>query len=207
MTTYVFSPQLKKGALIGVDPANPLARAIIFQYNPETLTRTLQPQTSEAKESQADALRLKGPPTETIRAEVLLDASDQLEQGDPATGSFGLLPVLSALEILVYPKSSTVIANQALAAAGILEIVPPEAPLTLFVWGPQRILPVRLNTITITEEAFDPQLNPIRAKVSLDMRVLTYQELSLDSYGGSLFLAHQMLKELIGAQGSVFKAI
>ena len=82
-----------------------------------------------------------------------------------------------------------------LAAAGVIEVVAPEAPLTLLVWGPKRVLPVRMNGFTITEEAFDPNLNPIRAKVSLDLMVLNYHDLGLVSVGGALFMAHQIAKE------------
>jgi hypothetical protein len=93
-----------------------------------------------------------------------------------------------------------------LAAAGMIEIVPPEAPLTLFVWGLKRVVPVRIKTLTITEQAFDPALNPIRAKVTLAMDVLTYQDLGLASVGGALFMAHQVIKEAmatINGAGSI----
>src|SRR5260221_8893790 len=170
MTTFPGSPKVQKGALIGIDPANPLASVVVFQYNPDTLTRSLTPQTSGGEPTssgRAEALRLKGPPVETINLDVEIDAVDQLEKGDSLAGTLGIYPALSALEMLLYPKSALVIANEILAAIGIIEIIPPEAPLTLLVWNVKRILPVRLTTFSITEEAFDPALNPIRAKVSL----------------------------------------
>lgn len=197
MTTFPGSPPVLKGAMIGVDPANPLASVIVFQYNPDTLTRTITAQAAGAGGDRNEALRLKGPPQETIKLDVEIDAADQLEKAEPLVTSAGIYPALSALEMLLYPKTAVVIANEALAAAGIIEVLPPEAPLALFVWGPKRVLPVRLTEFTITEESFDPMLNPIRAKVSLGLRVLTYQDLGLPSAGGALFMAHQAMKEVM----------
>jgi hypothetical protein len=197
--TFPGSPRLLKGAIIGLDPANPLASVVIFQYNPDTLTRTVQARAAGggADGSQSEALRLKGPPEETISLEVEVDAADQMERGDAITGQFGVAPSLASLELLLYPKSALVIANEVLAALGIIEVIPPEAPLTLFVWGLKRVVPVRLTQLSITEEAFDPALNPIRAKVGLSLRVLTYDDLGLLSIGGGLFLAHQVIKEVM----------
>src|SRR5262249_47720729 len=114
----------------------------------------------------------------------------------------GIYPQLSALEMLVYPKSALVIANTALLLAGTIEIIPPNAPLTIFIWGPKRALPVKLTEFTITEEAHDPSLNPIRAKVSLGLRVLSYADLPVTNPGYGLFLAHQVAKEALAIVGS-----
>ena len=195
MTTFPNSPHLQKGAIIGLDPANPQTSIIVFQYNPDTLTRTLTSQTSGSNADQGEVLRLKGPPQETIKLDVEIDATDQLEQAKEPATTMGIYPILASLEMLLYPKSRLVIANEVLMNMGMIEIVPPEAPLTLFAWGAKRVLPVRLTSFTITEEAFDPSLNPIRARVSLDMRVLNYQDLGLASVGGALFMAHQIAKE------------
>jgi Contractile injection system tube protein len=202
MTTFPNSPKLLKGAIVGVDIFNPLASVIVFQYNPDTLTRTLQARTSAGQANQSEALRFSGPPEETIKLEVELDAADQLEKAEPTTVQLGLHPTLAALELLLYPKSVLVIANEVLARLGIIEVIPPEAPLTLFVWGDKRVLPVRLTSFSITEEAFDVNLHPIRAKVSLDLKVLSYHELGLLSKGGSLFMAHQLAKEAMATVGA-----
>jgi len=146
-------------------------------------------------------LRLKGPPRETIKLDVEIDAADQLERANPLATTMGLYPTLASLEMLLYPKSALTIANEVLAAVGIIEIIPPEAPMTLFVWGPKRTLPARLTEFTITEEAFDPNLNPIRAKVGLSLRVLNYQDVGLLSVGGALFMAHQVAKEVMATIG------
>src|SRR5881409_1186919 len=105
MTTFPGSPRLLKGAIVGLDPVNPLASVIVFQYNPDTLTRTLTAQTAGTNADRGEALRLKGPPQESIKLDVEIDATDQLEQaGFPAT-ELGIYPTLSALEMLLYPKS------------------------------------------------------------------------------------------------------
>jgi hypothetical protein len=203
MTTFPGSPSVQKGAIVGLDPFNPLASVIIFQYNPESLTRTLTAQTAGGNPAQGEALRLKGPPRETITLSVEIDAADQLEKVEALATTVGLHPTLASLEMLLYPKSALVIANEVLARIGVIEVIPPEAPLTLLIWGLQRVVPVRLTTFTITEEAFDTQLNPIRAKVSLGFGVLTYQDLGLLSAGGAIFMAHQVMKEVMATIGGI----
>ena len=207
MTTFPGSPRLMKGAIVGIDPMNPLASVTMFQYNPDTLTRTLTAQTTVGQGGdRSEALRLKGAPTEEIKLDMEIDATDQLEKGAGQTVAMGIYPQLSALEMLIYPKSILVIANTVLLAAGTIEVIPAAAPLTLFIWGPKRILPVRVTTFTITEEAYDTALNPIRARVSLGLRVLSYNDLSLSHPGYSLFLAHQVVKEamaVVGGAGSI----
>jgi Contractile injection system tube protein len=200
VSSFPGSPKLLKGAIVGVSVIDPLSSVVIFQYNPDTLTRTIRVSAASHEGDKTEALRLKGPPDETVRLDVEIDAIDQLEQGDEAAEQLGVYPALSRLELLLYPSSTTVIANEILAAAGVIEVVAPEAPLTLLVWGPKRVLPVRMNGFTIAEEAFDPNLNPIRAKVSLDLMVLNYQDLGLVSVGGALFMAHQIVKETMAKQ-------
>jgi hypothetical protein len=192
-----------KGAIIGMDLFNPLSSVAVFQYNPETVTRTLQPQTAGEGAGRAEAMRLKGAPVETIKMDIEIDATDQLEKGAGTASSLGIYPQLSALEMLVYPKSALVIANTVLLAAGTIEIVPPMGPFTLLVWGLKRVLPVRLTEFTITEEAHDGGLNPIRAKVSLGLRVLNYNDLLLTNPGYHVFLAHQITKEVFATMGSI----
>jgi len=203
MSTFPGSPQVQKGAIVGLDPFNPLASVVIFQYNPDTLTRTLTAQTAGSALNAGEALRLKGPPQENITVSIEIDAADQLEKADGLATTVGLYPTLSSLEMLLYPKSALVIANEVLAQLGMIEVIPPEAPLTLFIWGIKRVLPVRLTTFSITEEAFDTNLNPIRAKVNLALRVLNYQDLGLLSAGGAIFMAHQIMKEVMATIGGV----
>jgi hypothetical protein len=206
MTTFPQSPRLIKGALVGVDIANPLASVVVFQYNPATMTRRLEARAAGEGGDVGETTRLSGPPKETITLSVEIDAADQLEKSDAQTLETGIHPKLAALEILVYPPSGRVIANLGLLSAGLIEIVPPEAPFTLFVYGPGRVLPVKLSEVRVTEEAHDIKLNPIRATVSLSMQVLSYCDFAPDHPGHAMFLAHQLAKETlakIGASGSL----
>lgn len=196
--TLSSSPRLVKSGIVLVDPASgAVIRVITLQYNPDTLSRTFQIQGAGQAGDRSEALRLTGPPLETIKLDAEIDATDQLEAPDrnPDSVALGLHPQLAALESITYPLAQALIENDGLAAAGTIEIVPVEAPLTLFVWSAQRILPVRLTDVSITEEAFDPALNPIRAKVSLGMRVLSVDDLGFAHRGGSLFMAYLTAKE------------
>ena len=204
MSSFPGSPRLLKGALIGLDPVNPLARVVVFQYNPDTMTRKLEPRAVSAEGDRGEAFRLTGAPKETITLSVEIDATDQLEQGNRIAVTTGLYPTLSALELMLYPKSATVIANLVAELIGTVELIPEEAPMTLFVWGPQRVLPVRVTGLSITEEAHDQLLNPIRAKVDLSLSVLSYQDLSLT--GRIFFLTHHIMKEVM-ANINVFNSI
>jgi hypothetical protein len=197
MTSSPLSPPVFKGALVTADPLRPASSVVVFQYNPETLTRTLTARTSGG-EAGAGPLRLSGPPEETLKLAIEIDATDQLESGDAVASALGIAPALAALELLLYPSSATVIANEVLARAGVIEIIPMEAPLTLLVWGARRILPVRVTDFSVTEEAFDPALNPIRAKVDLGLRVVSYYDTGLLSAAGALSLAGHVAREVLG---------
>jgi hypothetical protein len=206
MSTFPGSPRLIKGAIVALDPKNPVASVIVFQYNPDTMTRRLEARTSASESSDRfEALRLTGPPKETITISIEVDATDQLETANPIAVASGVNPTLAALEMLFYPKSLKVMANLTATAAGLIEIIPIEAPLTLFVWGPTRVLPVRITSFSITEEAFDTLLNPTRAKVDLTLQVLSYYDLKKSNPGFSLFMAYQITKELM-ATTNVFNS-
>jgi hypothetical protein len=202
MTTFPRSPRLVKGAIVAVDPFRPPPTVIAFQYNPKIMTRRLDAQIGSAGGSRTEALRLKGPPKETITLKVMINAADQLERSDPTTTILGIYPQLSALEMLIYPKSLQVIANTILAALGTIEVMPPEAPMTLLIWGVKRVVPVSLTSFTITEKEFDTRLNPIRAEVALTMQVLTYDDLPMTNPGYYVFLAHQVAKEVMSTMSS-----
>lgn len=128
MTTFPNSPRLIKGAIVGIDIFNPIPGVILFQYNPDTLTRRLQARTSDEGGNKSEALRLEGAPQETISLDIEIDATDQLEKAEGTAVSMGIYPQLSALEMLIYPKSSVVIANHVLLATGTIEVIPPVAP-------------------------------------------------------------------------------
>jgi hypothetical protein len=203
MTTFPRSPRVLKGALVSFDRKHPIAKVIVFQYNPEKVTRSFSGKEGAGEGDRTEVLRIKGAPSETITMTVEIDATDQLEKVDPVALALGIYPQLSALELILYPTSAHVTAKTALALAGTLEIAPPEAPFTLLAAGPNRILPVRLTGLSITETAFDTNLNPIQAEVELTLQVLTYDDFPPRHAGHALFLAHQVGKEAMAALGTL----
>lgn len=202
------SPRLARGGLVLLDPVSGrLLKVVSFQYNPDTLTRTLVPQgIGPEPGDRLEALRLTAPPQETIKLEAEIDATDALETpnataADQTVATVGLLAYLATLELIITPPTSVLLADDSLAQVGMIEIAPAEAPLTVFAWGPNRVVPVRLTEFSVTEHAFDTALNPIRATVNLSMRVLTVYDLGFGVPGGLLYLLHQQAKErLAGLQ-------
>lgn len=197
------SPRIVKGGLVEVDiETSQVLNVISFQYNPDTLTRSLQIQAAESEGGdRSNALRLRGPAVETISFDAEIDATDRLADpgSNPNAVEFGIHPQLAALEGLVQPPTDRLIQNDQLAASGVLEILPLQEPMTLFVWGKQRIVPVRVTDLSITEEAFDVALNPIRAKVSVSLRVLSVEDLGFDHPGGNVFMAHLGNRETLAS--------
>ena len=211
MTTFPGSPHLLKGGVVLIDAeTSAVQRIITLQYNPDTLTRTLQVQGFGGEGGErSEALRLKGPPVETIKLDAEIDATDRLELADTTATQVGIHPQLAALEAIIYPASSQLLSNNSLAQSGTLEIAPMETALTLFIWSKNRILPVRLTDFSVTEEAFDTNLNPIRAKVSLGMRVLNIDDLGFDHKGGSLYMSYHQNKERLAGmfKGGVLSSL
>lgn len=206
MSSFPNSPQLLKAGIVLMNPDNgSVIRVISLQYNPDTLTRSFQMQSYGDGGDRSEALRLKSSPVETIRLEAEIDATDQLEfpGNNPGIVGNGIHAQLAVLESMLYPGSEALQENYRLAGRGVLEIVPMEAPLSLFVWSKHRAVPVRVTEFSVTEEAFDPSLNPIRARVSLGLRVLSINDLGFEHRGGSLFMSYLKNKEaLAGMVGS-----
>lgn len=206
MSSFPGSPRILKGGIVLIDAGSSVVlRMIALQYNPDSLTRSLQVQALGADGGdRSEVLRLKGPPVETLKLEAEIDATDQLEfpEQNSVTTQSGIFAQLAALETMVYPSSAQLRANDVLAQIGTLEIVPMETPLALFVWSKSRILPVRITEFSITEEAFDTALNPIRAKVSLGLRVLSVNDVPSGHKAASLFMNYLQQKErLAGSSG------
>lgn len=207
MSGYSQSPRIVKGGIVLVDPASAQVRRVIaLQYNPEKLTRSLQVKGAGEGADRSEALRLTGPAIETFRLEADIDAADQLEFPDQHANvvAAGIAPQLAVLESLVNPRAADLLAGKALADSGTLEIAPMESALALFVWGAARIAPVRVTEFSITEEAFDPALNPINATVSLSLRVLSIDDLGFDHKGGGLFMAYLQSREKLASKAATF---
>lgn len=200
MTGFPRSPLiLKAGIVLLPTPFQP-QRIVVLQYNPDQLSRTLQIQAMSGESGdRSEALRLKGAPVETFKLEAEIDATDQLEIPDqnPSFRDFGIFPQLAAMESLISPTSDQLSGMESILAEGTVEIAPVEAPLALFVWSTQRVAPVRVTEFSIIEEAFDTQLNPIRAKVSLSLRVLTISDFGFGHKGGQYFMAYLKNKEFL----------
>jgi hypothetical protein len=213
MSSFPGSPKLIKGGLVLVDAETAsVLRIISLQYNSDSLTRTLQVQTAGGSSNdRVEPVRFKGPAVETFKLDADIDATDQLEFPDQnATAvQFGIQPQLALLESLVQPTAAQLSAVDREASSGTLEIAPMLAPLALFVWGKSRVVPVKVTDFSITEEAFDPSLNPVRAKVSLSLRVLSTDDLGFSSKAGSLFIAYLQSKEQLAgkAQPSTFATL
>jgi len=194
---------LVKGGIVRVAPdSGQVLNVIALQYNPDTVTRSLQVQGVGTESGpHVDQLRLKGPPIETYKLDVEIDATDRLEHPDvdPTVTVAGIAPQIAVLELLIYPTSDQLVRADQRTRAGSLEIIPMDTPLALFVWNALRIIPVRITDFSVTEEAFDALLNPIRAKISLGMRVLSVDDLGFSSLGGSLYLTYQRRKEQLAA--------
>ncbi|GAA2416631.1 hypothetical protein GCM10010420_53600 [Streptomyces glaucosporus] len=201
MTRYADIPKPIRSGIVIVDPERGTPqRIIVLQFNPDTLERSISPQAAGGSGDAGgggsggdrnEALRLKGPAQETWKFTAELDATDQFEVAAPD----GIHPQLATLEMLVQPTTAQLRDATKLARKGTIEISPIEMPLTLFTWGSKRVMPVRLTELSVNESAFDVNLNPIRASLSIGMKVLTVSDLPAGHRGAELYLAHLAQKE------------
>ena len=180
-TGYARSPKLLKGALVklGEGFLGPIPNIIVFQYNPEKLSRQFSSfDVSQNRQSNSDTATTDEPfdPDESYTVTLEMDAADALENPEthPIAAISGVADRIAALEMLVYPTAPDDIINSLTAAIGLTnETVPKnKVPVILFIWGPGRILPVRITSLSIDEQAFSPTLFPIQATVKLTLKVL-----------------------------------
>ncbi|GHJ32888.1 MULTISPECIES: hypothetical protein [Streptomyces] len=206
MTRYPDIPKPIRSGIVLVDPERGTPqRIIVLQFNPDTLERSLAPQSAgdqadsggggSGSGDKNEALRLKGPAQETWKFTAEIDATDQFEVAAPD----GIHPQLATLEMLVQPTTAKLREAMRLSKKGTIEISPIEMPLTLFTWGSKRVMPVRITELSINESAFDVNLNPIRASLSIGLKVLTVSDLPAGHRGAELYLAHLAQKERLAA--------
>lgn len=206
---YSRTPFLLKGALIEFSERfiGPIPNIIIFQYNPASLTRSLEvydpyreEQVTNSDEGESIEVRRflstdtqPSDPPETFTLDLELDATDELEIGDPAALLTGVADRLAALEMLLYPQEGSLLGDllgsvsislggggaNASAEAQAEDVPRGRVPIVLFVWGPGRIVPVRLTSFSVDEQAHSPILYPTQAKVSVGIKVLTEADLNL----------------------------
>lgn len=164
---------LLKGALISISRSNPLMKIpVMFQYNPTTLTRSLAPRYYQKRGD-----RFTGPATQSIDITVQLEASDQ-----SWLTPVGILPQLAALEMMVNPASEDLESYMTDLKSNKMQAVPPLAPRILFVWGPSRILPVQIKSLSVSEKMFNNFLTPMMADVTLKMEIYPFDQVSDDDY-------------------------
>ncbi len=185
-----------KGALVEFAPTFlpiPLPNVIVFQYNPETMTHTWsQPEAAGGAGTEtSNPLAVKGMPGEEFSFTIAMDSDDDIANASftaPLAEVSGLYSRLAALEMLLYPTGTSNALVGAVSAAissalgggdsGPKRTVPQSVmPVTLFIWGPGRIVPVRVTALTITEQLYDQALNPVHAQAQVSLRVLTPAEL------------------------------
>lgn len=204
MTSFPRSPKTLKGGFIRMDAeGRQVLATITFQYNPDSLSRTLAPRAAKTDGGdRLEALRLTGPPVETMKLDIEIDATDLLEHpGDnPETIASGITQQLAELEMMIIPASADLEAASRLALTGTIEVLPMPSPMLLLVLGANRTLPVRVSDFSIVEEAFDVNLNPIRARVSLGLRILSSDDLAHGSKGAELFMVALKRREKLAAR-------
>lgn len=208
MSSFPGSPRVLPGAIVAIDPLSPLARVVVFQYNPDEVTRQIRPRTPPGGGGSAsDAQRIWGAPSESISMTLEFDATDGLAASDPIAVGVGVAPQLAALETLLYPSAVTVAVNAGLLAAGTIEVLPPQGPLTVLALGPGRVVPVRVESLSIREQAFSQALVPVRASVDVALTALTYDDLSPTNPGFALYLAHHVATEVLAQVAAVSGAV
>jgi len=206
-----------RGALVeyGSDFMGPVPNIVAFQFNPETISRTMNfpPDASAipAKSGQEEPNQASSPPTETFSITAYFSAADDMggsaaEQIIPRL--FGVGPQLAALEKMVYTEGGMI--SEAIGAAvdaigdalGLGRDTDPtvpvprqETPRILFIWGTSRILPVKITSMTIDEEKYDPLLNPVQAKVTIGLSILSFPDSSDDVVGMGALRYTQTVKD------------
>lgn len=180
-----------KGALVTIDKSLPPLSVVPFQYNPEKLSRQVRRKAAENGESGG----LPTPPTETLSVAIELDATDALADGSVVAQAAGVQPALAALELLLHPSIKQALALTQLTSIKL--VASRSDAVTLFVWGPERALPVQLTGLEITEQEFDGLLNPIRASVTLSLNVLSYADKTISAGARALAFRQQVIKQAL----------
>jgi len=188
--------QYLRGALIEFMESFPIPvpNVILFQYNPETMTHTWTPAHSGGSntpgQNPSNPLAITGPPEESFSFTLMMDSNDTIADGSAVTAGLaelsGVYPRIAALEMLLFPTAPPGggLIGAVSSALGLTSSPPPtqvpaaQLPTILFVWGPGRIAPVRVTTLTFTEKLYDGTLlNPIHAEAQVTLKVLTPPEL------------------------------
>jgi hypothetical protein len=188
MSDFVLRPKLLRGAFVEYGLSLP-PLLFAFQFNPETLTRSRTASYTpagadgsgngcrEGNESQQRAcLAQVQVSEETIALTLTLDATEDLNDGGGLAGQFGIGPQLSVLELMIYPKTDQLFGfplGGLLGSADQFGAAQAKTiPILLFVWGRKRVMPVVMTSLNVTEQEYFPDLNPKRATVAVQLKVL-----------------------------------
>jgi hypothetical protein len=195
-----------KGAFLsfGAGLLGALPNIVVFQFNPTQVTRTPslpQPPSAPDNSGSTDALQQPTLPGETMSFSLRLDANELLAQSNPIAAASGILPTLSALELLMVPRSAMQVnlVNLVRGGSAPFQLPPNKLPTVLFFWGPFRILPVAITSLTITETEYDTLLNPVRADISVSLQVLIPSQLAGDTIANGAYKYSQGVKEVMAA--------
>ena len=194
-----------KGAFLnfGAGLLGALPNIVVFQFNPTQVSRNpaipRRPQ-SCSNSGSSDARQQPCPPSETMSFTLRLDATEQLAQSNPIAAASGILPTLSALELLMVPQSSLSLNLFSLGGGGGPAQLPSSSlPTVLFFWGPFRILPIVITSLSVTETEYDTLLNPIRADVAVQLQVLQPSQLAGDTLGNAAYDYSFKVKQVMAA--------
>lgn len=177
-------PKILRGAFVEYGLSVP-PLTVVFQFNPEKLTRNRSVDFGKEalrrfhqKAEYANLIKLQREQItdvkeEVINLEIRLDATDRMDDGDAIAGQYGIAPQLSTLEQMAYPKNESILGSIALGKMkGYSFTERANPPIIIFIWGKQRLLPVNITSLNITEQEFNTELNPVRATVSVSLTVI-----------------------------------
>lgn len=206
-----------RGALVEYSGTflGPIPNIVVFQFNPEEISRTInipggQAENSGDRARQQESGQASAPPVETFSLTAHFSAADDLGRGGALSAVprlFGVGPQLAALEKMVYPAGPlTGLLGAALDAIGGAlggggapaaeqPVAREAAPRILFIWGPSRVLPVRIQSMSFTEKQYDALLNPVLAQVSLGLAVATLPSSTTDVIGKGALTYTQVVKD------------
>jgi hypothetical protein len=196
-----------RGALIeyGSNLLGPIPNVVIFQYNPESLSRALQVPPRPTGPTQRESTQAGERTEERISFKAHFSAANLLDEDKVLARAFGIGPQLAALEKMVLPSSKLAglvgaaldkIAGAVAPPAPPAQPIPREAyPRILFIWGPARVLPVTIVSMTIAEQEYDGLLNPLRAEVDLVLNVLPPDPCSDDKLAKGAYEYTSIVKE------------
>ena len=196
------------GALVeyGTDFLGPIPNAVIFQFNPETITRTLSIPPRAVNATQRETSQAGEPAYERFTVNASFSAADQHNSSNPVGLLYGVGPQLAALEAMVFPvQTPGGVLGAAVDAIGSLlgsrgpgptqQVPRVQTPRILFIWGLNRILPVIIESMTITEQIYDGNLNPMEAQVAIGLAVITPCDCCGDTIGQGALAYTQMMSD------------